>query len=92
MIDKDCHLGRSRTHGDDEHLAPRQDEGGEAQTADGRYANASDYVRDLIRKDQGRCDSIAKLQALIDEGDASGDPIDLDLDAFLAEMSAKHGR
>lgn len=64
----------------------------EAQTADGRYANASDYVRDLIRKDQGRRNSIAELQALIDEGDASGDPVDLDLDAFLAEMTAKHGR
>ena len=42
----------------------------EAQTADGRYANASDYVRDLIRKDQLRTEGIARLQAEIDKGRA----------------------
>ena len=42
------------------------------QTIDGRYANASDYVRDLIRKDQERVDKIARMQKLIDEGLASG--------------------
>ncbi len=30
-----------------------------ARTTDGRYSNASDYVRDLIRKDQERNDKIA---------------------------------
>ncbi|MFC0632927.1 type II toxin-antitoxin system ParD family antitoxin [Brevundimonas balnearis] len=44
----------------------------EAQSADGRYANASDYVRDLIRRDQVRADKIAQMQRLIDEGRASG--------------------
>ena len=33
----------------------------------GRYSNASDYVRDLIRRDQDRAEKIAKMQALIDE-------------------------
>jgi antitoxin ParD1/3/4 len=42
------------------------------QTIDGRYANASDYVRDLIRKDQERVDKITHMQGLIDEGLASG--------------------
>ena len=42
------------------------------QTIDGRYANASDYVRDLIRKDQERLDKITRMQGLIDEGLASG--------------------
>jgi antitoxin ParD1/3/4 len=42
------------------------------QTIDGRYANASDYVRDLIRKDQERLDKIKRMQGLIDEGLASG--------------------
>ena len=40
----------------------------EKQTAEGRYANASDYVRDLIRRDQARSDAIARMQGLIDEG------------------------
>lgn len=44
----------------------------EAQSLTGRYSNASDYVRDLIRRDQERNDKIARLQALVDEGLASG--------------------
>ena len=43
---------------------------GRAET--GRYSNASDYVRDLIRRDQERAEKIAALQRLIDEGEASG--------------------
>jgi antitoxin ParD1/3/4 len=44
----------------------------EAQARTGRYSNASDYVRDLIRRDQERAGKLAELQALIDEGMASG--------------------
>jgi antitoxin ParD1/3/4 len=44
----------------------------EAQAASGRYGNASDYVRALIRRDQERSAAITELQALIDEGIASG--------------------
>lgn len=44
----------------------------EAQSQTGRYSNASDYVRDLIRRDQERNDKIAHMQKLIDEGLASG--------------------
>lgn len=44
----------------------------EAQARTGRYANASDYVRDLIRKDQERGDKIAAMQRFVDEGLASG--------------------
>jgi len=43
---------------------------GQAQT--GRYSNASDYVRDLIRRDQERADKIAAMQRLIDEAEESG--------------------
>ena len=44
----------------------------EAQARTGRYANASDYVRDLIRKDQERNDKIAAMQRFVDEGLKSG--------------------
>jgi antitoxin ParD1/3/4 len=44
----------------------------EAQAESGRYGNASDYIRDLIRKDQERHDKIRQLQQLIDDGAASG--------------------
>lgn len=48
----------------------------ETQVATGRYANASDYMRDLVRRDEegerDRRRGIAEVQALIDEGIASG--------------------
>ncbi|KUL96046.1 antitoxin [Bosea sp. WAO] len=44
----------------------------EAQTETGRYANTSDYVRDLIRRDQDRNDKIAAMQRFVDEGVRSG--------------------
>jgi antitoxin ParD1/3/4 len=44
----------------------------EDQAQTGRYSNASDYVRDLIRKDQERAAKIAHMQQLVDEARASG--------------------
>jgi antitoxin ParD1/3/4 len=44
----------------------------EEQANSGRYGNASDYIRDLIRKDQTQREHTARLQRLIDEGLASG--------------------
>lgn len=44
----------------------------EGQVSSGLYSTTSDYVRDLIRQDQERKSSLAKLQAAIDEGLSSG--------------------
>jgi antitoxin ParD1/3/4 len=44
----------------------------EQQSKGGRYSNASDYVRDLIRRDQARAAKIDALQAGVTEGLASG--------------------
>ncbi|MCJ2129898.1 type II toxin-antitoxin system ParD family antitoxin [Methylobacterium sp. E-045] len=44
----------------------------EAQARTGRYSNASDDVRDLIRRDQERYAKLAELQALVTEGIESG--------------------
>lgn len=44
----------------------------EAQARTGRYSNASDYVRDLIRRDQTRSDRIAAMQRFVDDGLKSG--------------------
>ncbi len=43
---------------------------GRAET--GRYSNASDYVRDLIRRDQERAEKIVAMQRLIEEAEESG--------------------
>lgn len=48
----------------------------------GRYANASDYVRDLIRRDHIKLEQLR--QALI-EGENSGPSTGLDIDAFIAD-------
>ena len=37
----------------------------EAQAQTGRYANSSDYVRDLIRKDQERAAKIAAIPMIL---------------------------
>lgn len=44
----------------------------EAQAQTGRYSNASDYVRDLIRRDQESRATRAELQGLITAGLESG--------------------
>ncbi len=47
----------------------------------GRYANASDYVRDLIRHDHMR---LQKLREALIEGENSGHSSGLDIEAFIA--------
>mgnify|MGYP003577667976 FL=1 len=44
----------------------------EDQAKSGRYANASDVVRDLIRREQVKADKNAHMQKLTEEGRASG--------------------
>jgi antitoxin ParD1/3/4 len=44
----------------------------QAQIDSGQYANASDYLRDLIRRDQAKRDRLVALQQAITEGLESG--------------------
>ncbi|HEV7268455.1 MAG TPA: type II toxin-antitoxin system ParD family antitoxin [Falsiroseomonas sp.] len=62
----------------------------ERQAESGRYGNASDYIRDLIRKDQERKEAIAALQAAITEGADSGAPQPFDAAGFKLRMREKH--
>lgn len=59
----------------------------EDQTADGRYANASDYVRDLIRKDRERREAITEVQALLDEARDRGEYHPFDRSRFEAVIA-----
>ena len=61
----------------------------EAQARTGRYSNASDYVRDLIRRDQGRAAQIAQLQTLITEGLESGVAEDFSMEATQTELDSR---
>jgi antitoxin ParD1/3/4 len=66
----------------------------EQRVAEGRYSSTSDYVRDLVRRDQEREEAVRRLQAAIDEGRASGvsdrDPFEL-LDDLRAGLRARTG-
>ena len=59
----------------------------ESRVAEGRYSSSSDYIRDLVRRDQEAEEARRRLQAAIDEGLASGvsdrDPFD-----YLGELRA----
>lgn len=63
----------------------------EGQVEGGRYGNASDYIRDLIRRDQERREAIAALQTAITEGVESGSPEAFDLAGFKKRMREQSG-
>jgi antitoxin ParD1/3/4 len=44
----------------------------EKQAAAGKYSDVSDYMRDVLERDQKRRAAIAEIQAALDEGEASG--------------------
>ena len=60
----------------------------DAQARSGRYGSASDYVRDLIRRDQERAAAVAELQDRVTEGLESG-VSDRTPDDVLAEARAR---
>ncbi len=64
----------------------------ESRTHDGRFSNASDYVRHLIRRDQERQAAIDAFQAEITAGTESGAPRELDSAALKARMRERHDR
>ena len=63
----------------------------EDQAANGRYSNSSDYVRDLIRKDQERQQALTALQAAVTEGLESGEAQAFDPTSFKRRMREGHG-
>jgi antitoxin ParD1/3/4 len=58
----------------------------QSQIDDGKYAGNSDYVRDLIRKDQERIEKVEAMQAAITKGLQSGVPQDFDKESFKQRM------
>ena len=51
----------------------------EEQVQTGRYGNSSDYVRDLVRRDQERVAKKAEFERLVQEGIDSGiSPLTMD--------------
>jgi len=57
----------------------------------GLYANNSDYIRDLIRKDQQQTEKLATMQAAITAGLESGDAGQLDMQAIKRRARKQAG-
>lgn len=60
----------------------------ESRVGTGQYANASDYVRDLIRLDQKRAEAREKLQQMVDDALASG-VVEMTSEELLERVMAK---
>jgi antitoxin ParD1/3/4 len=73
-------------------VTDQQDEWIKAQIAAGGYTNDSEYVRDLIRRDQARNAEMEAVRAELIKGEASGDPQPFDAARFKRGMTAKHAQ
>lgn len=72
-------------------LTHQQDEWIKAQIDAGHYTNDSEYIRDLIRREQERTAEVDAIRAALIEGETSGEPKPFDAPAFKQKMRAKHG-
>jgi antitoxin ParD1/3/4 len=72
-------------------LTDKQDGWIKAQIDAGNYTNDSEYIRDLIRREQERSAEINDIRAALIEGEASGEPRAFDAGAFKQRMLATHG-
>jgi antitoxin ParD1/3/4 len=72
-------------------LTEQQDNWVKAQIEAGNYTNDSEYIRDLIRREQERSADTEAIRAALLEGEASGEPKRLDISAFKQRMLAGHG-
>ena len=70
----------------------QQDKWIKAQIKAGGFTNDSEYVRDLIRRDQARHSEIDAIRAELIKGEASGKPQPFDLARFKRNMGAKHAK
>ena len=62
----------------------------EQRVAEGRYSSTSDYIRDLVRRDQENEEKLRRLQAAIDEGLASSET-GTTIEDIIARGRARHG-
>ena len=72
-------------------LTDKQDGWIKAQIEAGYYTNDSEYIRDLIRREQERSAEIEAVRAALIEGEASGEPRPFDAGAFKQRMLVPHG-
>ena len=72
-------------------LTDQQDSWIKSQIEAGHYTNDSEYIRDLIRREQERSVEIDAIRNALIEGEASGEPKPFDVAAFKRRMRVTHG-
>lgn len=72
-------------------LTEQQDQWVKSQINAGHYTNDSEYIRDLIRREQERSAEMAAIRAALIEGETSGEPRHFDLEGFKRKMHSIHG-
>ncbi|WP_048307060.1 type II toxin-antitoxin system ParD family antitoxin [Halomonas sp. PR-M31] len=65
-------------------LTEQQDDWVKGQIESGHYGNDSEYIRDLIRRDQQAKERLAMLRDALADGESSGKPKPLDISAIKA--------
>ncbi len=71
-------------------VTKQQDGWIKTQISSGKFTNDSEYVRDLIRRDQGTQANIEAIRAALIEGEESGASEPFNNRQFKQEMLAKH--
>lgn len=71
-------------------VTDQQDNWIKSQIAAGQFTNDSEYIRDLIRRDQVSQADIEAIRIALIEGEESGEPQPFDSGQFKREMAAKH--
>ncbi len=71
-------------------ITDNQDNWIKSQIKAGEFTNDSEYIRDLIRRDQTSQADIEVIRAALVEGEESGEPQPFDIAQFKSAMTAKH--
>ena len=71
-------------------ITDNQDNWIKSQIKAGEFTNDSEYIRDLIRRDQTSQADIEDIRAALIEGEESGEPQPFDVAQFKSAMTAKH--
>ena len=72
-------------------LAEQQANWIKAQIKAGHYTDDSEYIRDLIRREQERSAEIEAVRGALSEGEGSGEPKRFDATAFKERIIALDG-
>ncbi|WP_290524786.1 type II toxin-antitoxin system ParD family antitoxin [Alcanivorax sp.] len=72
-------------------VTDQQDHWIKSQIEAGHYTNDSEYIRDLIRRDQASQANIDAIRAALIEGEQSGVAEPFDVETFKRELASRHG-